>query len=322
MNWIIIAIISYSINAGVYVADKFLLSKRIHSSISYAFYVGIWSVFNAVILIFAPWLPTAKELAIDLSAGVLFFITLIFWYKALHQSEATRVVPVVGALVPIFSLLFSFIFLHETFDQQQMLAFFILIAGGVLISVKQTKLYILKKVVERLHDIFGNVLGPIHARFRPTRRLLINSFVAAFFFAAYYVLMKYIYSHQPFIGSFVWSRFGTTLGVIAVLFVPSWRRLIIEHQRGAETPKNLSFFLAVRLLAAIAFIMLNWAVSLGNVAMINALQGTQYLFLIFLVLILSLKFPHFLKEEVGRGVMIQKMIGVMLVSLGLWVLVS
>ncbi len=322
MSWVIIAVISYSINAGVYVADKFLLSKKIHSSISYAFYVGIWSVFNAVILIFAPWLPTAKELAIDLSAGALFFATLVFWYKALHQSEATRVVPVVGALVPIFSFILSFVFLRETFDQQQMFAFFILIAGGVLISVKQTKLYILKKVVERLHDIFGNVLGPIHARFRPTRRLLANAVVAAFFFAAYYVLMKYIYSHQPFIGSFVWSRFGTTLGVIFVLFVPSWRRLIVEHQKNAETPKNLSFFLAVRLLAAGAFIMLNWAVSLGNVAMINALQGTQYLFLIFLVLIMSARFPHFLKEEVGKGVLLQKIIGVALVSMGLWVLVS
>lgn len=320
--WLIVAVISYFINAGVYVADKFLLSKKIHSSITYAFYVGIWSVFNIFLLVFAPWIPTSKELAIDLTAGALFFVTLIFWYKALHQSEATRVVPVVGALVPVFSFAFSVIFLKESFNQQEMLAFVILIAGGILISIKRTKIYIFRQLVERMHDIFGNIMGDIHARFRPTRRLIINSLVSAFFFAAYYVLMKYIYMHQPFIGSFIWSRLGTSVAVMAVLFVPTWRRTIRKHQKGTSTPKNLSFFLSVRLLAAGAFIMLNWAVSLGNVAMINALQGTQFLFLIFLVLIFSVKFPRILKEELGRGVLTQKIIGVVLVSLGLWVLIS
>ena len=133
MTWLIVTIASYFINAGVYVGDKFLLSKKIHSSIAYAFYVGIWSILNFVLLIFAPWVPGPRELMIDLFAGALFLLTLVFWYKALHQSEATRVVPIVGALVPIFSFILSFLFLGETLNQSQLVAFFILIAGGVLI---------------------------------------------------------------------------------------------------------------------------------------------------------------------------------------------
>lgn len=319
MEWLIVAVISYSINAGVYVADKFLLSKKVHSSISYAFYVGIWSIFNLALLFFAPWFPDLKELLLDLSGGILFFATLVFWYKALHQSEATRVVPIVGALIPIFSFSFSFLFLGEAFDRQQLLAFIILIAGGILISIKQTKVYLWSHVLKKFQDIFGNLLGDIHAQYRPTRRLLANSIVSAFFFAAYYVLMKYIYMHQPFIGSFVWSRMGTFIILPFVLLVPSWRWHITNYKDKA--PKNLIFFLAVRLLAALAFILLNWAVSIGNVAMINALQGTQYLFLILLVIVLSLKFPRIIKEELGRGVLIQKFIGVILISLGLYVLI-
>ena len=106
--WLFIAIFSYFLNAGVYVADKFLLSKKIHSSIVYAFYVGIWSVGNFILLFFDPWVPKFPILLLDLSAGFLFLFTLIFWYKALHQSEATRVVPIVGALTPVFSFIFSF----------------------------------------------------------------------------------------------------------------------------------------------------------------------------------------------------------------------
>jgi len=320
--WLILAISAYFINAGVYVADKFLLSKKIHSSIAYAFYVGIWSIFNLFLLFFAPWLPSWRELLLDLSAGVLFLATLVFWYKALHQSEATRVVPIVGALVPIFSFILSYFFLGETLNNSHLLAFIVLIFGGILISVKQTKVYLYQRLITRIKNIYGSFLGEIHAKYRPMRRLLINSVISALFFAVYYVLMKYIYASQPFIGSFVWSRLGSFIGVLLILLVAPWRQLVVKQQRGMKTPKNLFFFFLIRLLAAAAFIMLNWAISLGNVAMVNALQGIQYLFLFLIILLLSTKFPQILKERLGSGVMIQKIIGIMLISIGLYLLVS
>lgn len=321
MSWLAVTIIGYFINAGVYVSDKFMLSKKFHSSITYTFYVGIWSVFNLTLLIFAPWFPGFRELVIDLLAGGLFLVTLIFWYKALHQSEATRVVPLVGALTPIFSFMLSYIFLGEIFNILQLLTFFILIVGGVLICVKNTKVYAIERINERFKEIYGNILGKLHAEYNPTRRLLVNSVVSALFFAAYYVLMKYIYMNQPFIGSFVWSRMGSFLGVLIIFAIPYYRQQIITHKSEAKSFPNLLFFIAVRLAAAASFIIINWAISLGNVAMVNALQGVQYLFLIIIVLIISIKFPHVLKEEVGRGVMLQKIIGVLLVSIGLYFLV-
>jgi len=321
--WLIITIISYFINAGVYVADKFLLSKKVHSSISYAFFVGVWSIFNFVILIFDPWMPNLREFGLDISAGLLFLVTLVFWYKALHQSEATRVVPIVGALTPIFSFVLSYIFLGESLSQQHLLAFIVLINGGILISVKTTRFYIWREVANKFRNIFGDIFGGIHADYRPTRRLIINSVASALLFASYYVLIKYIYTQQPFIGAFVWSRLGTFIGTMLILLVPEWRRLIVKGQENQKSPKSLSFFFLVRLLAALAFIMLNWAISLGdNVAMINALQGVQYVFLLALVLFLSRKFPKILKEELGGGVLMQKVIGATLICVGLYMLIA
>jgi len=320
--WLLITIGAYFINAGVYVADKFLLSKKIHSSIAYAFYVGIWSIFNVVLLALAPWLPNGRELVLDLLAGFLFLITLVFWYKALHQSEASRVVPIVGALVPIFSFILSFVFLGETLSQRQLLAFAILIAGGVLISIKHTKVYLYKRVVNRFREVVGDIFGEVPAGAQPTSRLLVNSVVAAVFFACYYVLMKYIYTYQPFIGSFVWSRLGSFIGVLLMLFIPDWRRVIFAQQKGAKTPKNMFYFLSVRLLAAAAFIMINYAISLGNVAIVNALQGVQYLFLFVIILLISSKFPKVLNEELGGGVLLQKLIGTAMVCLGLYMFIA
>ncbi len=320
--WLFTAIVSYFMSAGVHVADKFMLSNKVHSSIVYAFFVGIWSVFNLFLLVFDPWVPNIQQLIIDLLTGLLFIITLVFWYKALHQSEATRVVPIVGALVPIFSLVLSAVFLNDNINNRHLIAFFILIFGGILISVKQTKFYFFRAVYERIKNIFGNLLGEFSAEYRPTRRLLINSFMAALCFSLFYVLMKYIYLHQPFVGGFVWSRLGTFLGAVLILAVPAWREKITEHQHEAKKPKNLLTFLLVRIMASLAFIVLNISINLGNVAMVNALQGTQYLFLILLILMISSKFPKMLKEEMGRGVVMQKLIGVFLVGLGLYVLVT
>lgn len=318
MTWLLVAITAYLINAGVYVADKFLLSKKIHSSITYAFFVGIWSILNFALLIFAPYVPNLKWFFIDISAGLLFLFTTIIWYKALHQSEATRVVPIVGGLTPMFTLLLSAIFLNESLTRQHMLSFSVLIVGGTLVSVKQTKLYLPKRIITRAQEL----LGKVHADYQPTKRLLVNSALSAFFFAAYYVLIKYIYSNQPFLGSFIWSRLGTFIGVIFILFVSPWRKEIVKYQGEAKKQTNLVFFLSVRLLAAAAFIMLNWAISLGAVAMVNVLQGVQYLFLIFIVIFLSSKFPKIYNEELGKGVLLQKILGVILVGLGLYILVS
>jgi len=319
--WLFITIGAYFINAGVYVADKFLLSKKIHSSIAYAFYVGIWSIFNVCLLFFWPWTPNLQELTLDLLAGLLFLITLVFWYKALHQSEASRVVPVVGALVPIFSFVLSFVFLGEILSKQQLLAFIILICGGVLISIKHTKVYSYQKVIARFREVIGDIIGEVPAGVQPTSRLLVNSVTAAVFFAGYYVLMKYIYLYQPFVGSFVYSRLGSFVGVILMLFVPDWRRIIFEQQKGAKTPKNLFFFLTIRLLAAAAFIMINWAISMGNVAIVNALQGVQYLFLFVIIILISNKFPKMLNEQLGGGVLLQKLIGTVMVCLGLYLFI-
>lgn len=320
--WLFVTILAYFINAGVYVADKFILSKKIHSSITYAFFVGIWSICNFVILIFSPWLPNPAELFLDIAAGMVFLFTLIFWYKALHQSEATRVVPIVGALVPIFSYALSYVFLGDQLSERQFLAFVILVVGGVLISIKHTKFYVFNMVRERFKVVFGDLLGGIHAEYHPTQRLLVNSTISAFFFAVYYVLIKYVYQTQPFVGSFVWSRLGTFIGVLMLLLVPTWRKQIVEHQKGQKTPKNLTFFFGVRLLAALAFIMLNWAISLGSVALINSLQGVQYVFLMLIVLFISARYPNFLEEELSGDVIIQKSLGATLVFVGLYMLAT
>lgn len=314
--WLTIAIVAYFLNAGVYVADKHFLSKKIHSSIAYAFYVGIWSVGNIIFFWWAPFLPTGQWLIIDLAAGALFLWALIAWYKALHQSDATKVVPIVGAFVPIFSFIFSYFFFNHILSGREFLAFLILVAGGFLISVRRHQANRWQRF-----KIYCQILcGSQHAELHPTRRLIINSLISAAVFAAYYVLIKYIYLNQPFLGSYIWTRLGSFLGALLLILPERNWKIIFAPERKREAVKNLPLFLGIRLLAVIAFILLNYAINLGNVALVNALQGVQYLFLIIIVLFLSEAYPKILREEMNKAVLVQKFIGVAMVGAGLYLL--
>jgi len=318
--WIVLAVSSYLISACVFVADKFLLTKKFHSSIVYAFYVGIWSIFNFLLLALDPWMPNLQQFSIDILAGLLFLLTLVFWYKALHQSDTTRVVPMVGAMIPIFTFIASFIFLGVMPEKNQIIAFIILIVGGILVSVRNTKLYSFYAVKERIKNVVGNIFGVIHVKYRPTRRLILNSITASILFSLYFVLIKHIYNTQPFIGGFVWSRLGSFIGVLLILFHPKWRSLIKESQSEKKQNKNFLFFLVVRMWAALSFILLNLSISMGNVAIVNSIKGVEYVFLIIVVFFISAKYPKILKEEFGKGVMLQKTLGIVLVCLGLYML--
>jgi len=77
-------------------------------------------------------------------------------------------------------------------------------------------------------------------------------------------------------------------------------------------------------LGAGANILQNWAIALAPlafVAVISALQGVQYVFLLIFAVLLSLKSPQILKEEISRKILFQKVIAILLIAGGLTLLV-
>ena len=52
MSWLLIVIIAHFFNAGVFIADRYLLKKGFPNPLSYAFWIGLCSV---VVLVLAPF---------------------------------------------------------------------------------------------------------------------------------------------------------------------------------------------------------------------------------------------------------------------------
>ena len=308
--WIFLSITAYFLLALNGVADKFLLSKAVRHPIAYAFYVGITGPLTLVIIpigYLGSWLNisflktnlsfqflSGPDTLVALLGGACFPLALYFSYKAIQQTSISRILPIQGGLVPLFTLLFAYAILGERLSQNQLAAFIFLVLGAVLISLK-------KKHGEWVAVAFGNAI------------------ISSLLFALSLTLTKYIFLHSNFGSGLVWTRIGFFL-VSASFLISAKSRSYIFNAPGETSAGNKFVYLGARISGGLAGVTQNYAISIGSVTLVNALQGTQYAFLLILATILSVRFPKILKEDVSREKILLKICSIILISLGLFYL--
>jgi drug/metabolite transporter (DMT)-like permease len=301
MTWLIITIIAYLILAIVFLVDKYLLVGPIPDPKVYAFYVGILGV---AVLLLIPFLnfyfPSLSDAFLSFVSGASSVLAIFWFFKGLKLFEPSRIVPAVGGILPIFTFLIIFIFSggKETLGFFGLVAFILLTLGTFLITFEKAK--------------------------RISSKSLKISIVAAFFFAVSFVSAKYVYLSHPFLVSLVWIKTGGALAALIFLLNRQMRKELFKEKITFEK-KTAAIFLSGQAAGAGANILQNWAVALAPlafVAVINALQGIQYVFLLIFTVLISLVYPLWaervgLKEEVSREVVFQKIFAILLIGTGL-----
>jgi len=313
MSWFLVAVSAYLILAIVFLVDKYLLVGPIPNPKVYTFYVGTLGI---LVLILAPfvgfYIPELSQIILSLLAGAL-FIYGIFWLNyALRLFEASRVIPAIGGILPIFSFLLIYIFSggKEIFTIWEFLAFILLIFGGVLIVYPSAE----KGGEEQMFFDYEKA--------KISLKSLRISATAAFFLALSFVLAKYVYMAQPFWSGYIWIRIGGFLMAMSFLFAQGVRDELFKVKMNFPK-KTAVIFLSNQAAGASANILQNWAIALAPlicVSIINALQGMQYVFLLMFTIFLSLKSPQLLKEEISKKILFQKIIAILLIGAGLTLL--
>lgn len=294
--WLIITIFSYLLNAIVSVIDKFLISKKIPEPVTYSFFIGILSIFALFLFPFGQIaIPSLETIFISIFTGILFILALLFFFQSLRVNEASRVVPIIGSFIAPLTVILSSLILKEKFSSQAILAIIFLIIGGFLIS------FIFNKNRTSFISCWHLVL------------------LTSFIFALSFVLTKLIYSRESFVNGFIWIRIGSFIFALSFLIIKKTRKIIFESFK--EVKKETSIlFLANQGISAVSFLSLNFAISLGSVSLINSLQGLQYIFVFLMALLISKKYPYLFKEETNFQVIIQKIVGIILIFIGLFIL--
>lgn len=289
--YIIIAIVAYTLFAVNGVIDKFLLSKAVRSPAVYAFYIGITGPLTLVFAPFGLQMVSASELTIALSGGACFVLALLFLYKATQQTSISRLLPIMGGFVPTFTLLFAYFLLGERLANNQMYAFIFLVIGAVIISFK--------KESKGWHS---KAIG--------------NALIAAILFALSFTMTKYIFDQTNFVSGLVYTRLGFVIVAIAFL-IPKQTRKDIFNAPKQTSSGNKFLYYGARITGSIGGFLQNYAISLGSVTIVNALQGTQYALLLIGTIVLSRYFPKVLKEQITKTILLQKITAIALISIGL-----
>ena len=299
MTWLFVAILAYFVLAIAALIDKYLISGPIPNPQVYAFYVGILGI---VTLFLAPFgflkIPSTSILFIALSAGAFNMLALWMYFRGLRRLDASRIIPAIGGFLPIFTLGLTFAFSKgkAALSSFAILAFLLLVSGSVVISLKKGK--------------------------KVSMSCLPIASLSAFLFGLYFALSKFVYLSQPFISGFIWTRIGAFLVAFFLFFSKEVRQEVFEKRRVFQK-KTLAILAADQTIGGGGFLLQNWAVALAPlsyVAFVNALQGFQYIFLLIFALIVSIKFPKVLREEVSKSALLQKVIAILLISAGLVIL--
>lgn len=242
-------------------------------------------------------LPT-PQLALALMSGVTFIGGLYFFYRCLEESDPARAVPLVyGVVTPILTLLFAWLFAGDVLFANELIAFALFAGGGLLLMIDRSQ-------------------GLNHLNIALAR----NALFAGLFLAISFALTRALYNmSEQFLLAFVWARLGSVLGGLILLLLP------VHQEDGALTqahrtinPATWAVLLGNKVLGAIGFLSFNVALSTGPAALVNALAGTKYFFVFILTLVLPVRLQHLIVR--GSNALTQKLIGVALISVGVYLL--
>lgn len=295
MSHLPFAIAAYFLNSVSVLVDKVIISKQKTNPLTYVFFVSALSLIALIAVPFTP-LPTLPALLLASLSTLLWTYGAYYLFSSLQTGQASRVVPIIGTLTPIFLLIHGSFTKALTINQTW--------AAGLLI----TGLIIL---------IAPTLKGKIN------HKEFVFEVLSALLFALSYILLRDAFLLSNFLTVFSWSKLILIPIGLLLLCLPAARKIIFAKQEGS-TMKFLSkrgvLFIFGQACGGSSQMLLNFSISLATPALVNSLQGIQYLFIFIFSVLLSLKYKQFFKENLSPFIIVSKVFGLILVGLGLYIL--
>lgn len=282
--WLSIGLIAYFLTAVAFLIDKYLLVGPARQPLAYAFWVAVFSAAVVIVIPFGVYLPGTLYLTIAFVSGTTFFFGLVFLYRAIRKTDVSVASTKVSVISVTFAYIFSVFLLGESFQLMDIATFGVVIAGIFLLG-------------------------------KTGRSIWSEAFLGGILFGFSLVTLKLTFDLSDFVNGFFWTRVGFFGAALAMLVSPSARREIFKSYRGSPLFSKF-LFLVSKGVAGIGFLLIDIAVNLGNVALVNALLGAQFFFIFVLALIFGKKIPE-IAENNDFDVLVRKFSGAVLVVLGI-----
>lgn len=301
MSWFFIALIGSLLYASTNHIDKYLISKYLKDGEvgSLVIFSSIFSIFALPIVFFIHpevFLVTLFQAIALVVTGMMTVIAVLLYFYALREDEATNVVPFYQT-IPIFAFVLGFLILGETVSSIQGIASLIIIAGAVLLSF----------------EIGG---GKIHLK----SQVVFFMLAASLLYALSSVIFKLVAIEEGFWLSTFWFLFGKIiLGGFFLIFVPIYRRQFFTVLKENKI-RILALNSTNEILAILADGFISFATLLAPVALVLLAGSFQPVFVLVIGVLLTLFFPHISEESLSHKHIIQKVVAIVVIMIGTYLL--
>lgn len=310
MSWILLATIGQFLNSIVAILDKYIVSDErvLPRPFVYAFYsclfTGFWGViyFVGMIPFFGDLgvpsfkhveFPTIQVVSMSFLAAYTFFMALVSMYDSLRQADASNVMPIIGTIAALSTFGMSYIFLDTELTRGHMIGVILMSSGTLLVA--QT----LPKVNVIVHVLHSGV-----------------------FFALHYITMKGLFMETSFDDGFFWSRVGFILFTLSLLMVPVYFEKIKKQTKQANAKTGV-IVVITKILAGVAAFLLLKATDLGEVSVVQALDGIRFVFILLITGLLAHWLPDSATDrDIRPHVFVRKFIFMIIIVTGFFMLFS
>lgn len=291
-----VSALAYVFTGGATAIDKILLKKSIPNPLIYVFYINLLGLLALLLIPFGAYIPSTPVIVLASLSGIVFSLALYFMFAALKIAAASVVGPTTGAFTPLFAALIGWVFLNQTLEKSQYLAILILIVGTLILTFNQWF-----KKLKLDHSLILMVL-------------------AGFLFGLSAILLHQAYLQTSFVTGLVFNRVGAGVFALVLLAAPSVRRQIFPKAPTKQSLVTLALLLFGQALGGLSGILLAYGITLASPALVNSVFGVQYVVILAIALLLYQKNPQIMDESLNKGVILQKVLGILVLSFGLYLL--
>lgn len=297
MSWLIFAFATPFLFSLTNFIDKFLIEKRIKDPIGIVILGGFISgIFGIAIALFHGFvLLNFFQTFILLISGILLVLYLIPYFKALSLDDPSRVVPLFQ-VVPLIVLFVSSVILHEQLTNMQLAGFFITMIAGFFLGTEKADTGFLKPRPSFWYMMLSSVL-----------------------YALIGILFKFALVPDNFWLTFSYQSMGAGVGAAGLLLVPNIRKTFAKEVKQLKKDVWGIFFIN-KLFEFFADLAYSFAVTLVPVALVTVVGSVQWFFLLVEGIILSLWFPHIVKEDIRKQTIGIKLVAIVFIFIGIYLL--
>jgi len=291
-SWIILTLLAAGMASVGSVYDRYIIENELKNTdtllVLWGFFTGI--MFCAPAILTNSIVFNYTTLILGAISGALYYAAMHCYYKAVQSGEISRVTPIL-AMNPVLVLILATLFLNEIHTPIKYLGITLIIIGVII------------HTIDREHHRLVS------------KKLLLMGFLAASLFATKNILAKVMSLAEI-------TPLNTLFWIGLFIFIINIPTVLIEGNKlRSKKLHDLPEIATAATIAGAGTLVYTAAITIGPVALVTFLEKISLLFIFLISEIIDFLNPKILHEKFVKSAFYQKLIGVIIILIGSYLLV-